>query len=274
MKSKNLFTIGELSKICDLPVSALRHYDKVGVLKPVFVDPESGYRYYDDDSIMRVSLLSVYKRYGFSLEKIGDLLRRNDLSDLRDSFTEKNKALDAEICYLQMTKCFFSEWITLINEAESILNGADPGISIRYIHYDGMRYRKPEILPYMKLKHLLVYTEGIKNGMSFTYGPLFLGFPSTETRLSGDISQVDYYIAVHPDDPNDRETVTLGGYSAITAFHKGSYDTIGETYDKMFAWAKEHNFELRGDCLERYVTDYWSSYNEDLFVTEVMLPLK
>ena len=138
-----------------------------------------------------------------------------------------------------------------------------------------MYSEKPTIFPYTKLKHLLVSCEEICDRPWLnTFGPLFLHFPTVERRRKEELHGVGYYIALHPGDSHYENAVTLGGYSAITAFHKGSFDTVGETYDKMFAWAEAHNFELRGDCLERYVTDYWSNCNKDLFVTELILPLK
>lgn len=46
MNKKNLLSIGELSKVTGVHVKALRYYDALGILTPVFVDPKSGYRYY------------------------------------------------------------------------------------------------------------------------------------------------------------------------------------------------------------------------------------
>ncbi|MFD1176457.1 MerR family DNA-binding transcriptional regulator [Paenibacillus puldeungensis] len=45
MKTK--FSIGETAKINNVSIQALRHYDKIGLLTPAFVNEESGYRYYD-----------------------------------------------------------------------------------------------------------------------------------------------------------------------------------------------------------------------------------
>ena len=46
MKKDNLLTIGEVSKISGIHVKSLRYYDSIGVLKPVYIDPYTGYRYY------------------------------------------------------------------------------------------------------------------------------------------------------------------------------------------------------------------------------------
>ena len=42
----DLLPIGRFAKATRLSVKALRHYDELGLLRPAFVDPSSGYRYY------------------------------------------------------------------------------------------------------------------------------------------------------------------------------------------------------------------------------------
>ena len=46
-----MFKIGDFSKISRVPVKTLRYYDELGLLKPVEVDPFSGYRYYAADQL-------------------------------------------------------------------------------------------------------------------------------------------------------------------------------------------------------------------------------
>jgi PPM family protein phosphatase len=42
-----LVTIGQFSKISLLSIKALRLYDELELLQPAFIDPRTGYRYYD-----------------------------------------------------------------------------------------------------------------------------------------------------------------------------------------------------------------------------------
>lgn len=46
MEKQKFLSIGELSKLTGIHIKSLRYYDKIGVLKPAFVDPDTGYRYY------------------------------------------------------------------------------------------------------------------------------------------------------------------------------------------------------------------------------------
>lgn len=63
-----MFTIGEFSRICQVSIKTLRHYDKVGLLKPAKVDALTGYRYYQQGQLEVMLLIQRLKRYGFPLE--------------------------------------------------------------------------------------------------------------------------------------------------------------------------------------------------------------
>ena len=65
-----MLSIGEFSKICQVSVKTLHHYDKLGLLVPAQVDAETGYRYYEAAQLDRMLLIARLKRYGFSLAEI------------------------------------------------------------------------------------------------------------------------------------------------------------------------------------------------------------
>ena len=92
-----MYQIGEFSKICQVSVKTLRHYDRIGLLKPAEVDRFTGYRYYDRSQLERMLVIQRLKRYGFSLDEIQSLLRcergafRNALLRQRDVLTWRQK---------------------------------------------------------------------------------------------------------------------------------------------------------------------------------------
>ncbi|HEX2954886.1 MAG TPA: MerR family DNA-binding transcriptional regulator, partial [Bacillota bacterium] len=47
------YQIGDFSKITRLSVKTLRFYHEEGLLCPDFIDPDSGYRYYDESLLER-----------------------------------------------------------------------------------------------------------------------------------------------------------------------------------------------------------------------------
>ncbi len=69
-----MIRIGDFSKISLVSVKTLRYYDELGLLKPVQVDPFTGYRMYEFHQLERLNRILALKDLGFSLEEIGQLL--------------------------------------------------------------------------------------------------------------------------------------------------------------------------------------------------------
>ena len=65
--------IGEFSKIMQVTVKTLRHYEQKGLLVPDEVDEWTGYRYYTITQMQRLNTIRGLQRQGFSLEEIKDL---------------------------------------------------------------------------------------------------------------------------------------------------------------------------------------------------------
>jgi DNA-binding transcriptional MerR regulator len=70
-----MFRIGEFSQIARVTIDTLRHYDALGLLKPVKVDPFTGYRYYSARQLQSLNRILALKEIGFSLEEIARILR-------------------------------------------------------------------------------------------------------------------------------------------------------------------------------------------------------
>jgi DNA-binding transcriptional MerR regulator len=71
-----MFKIGDLSKLTQVSLKALRYYDELGLLKPAEVDPFTGYRYYSFDQLPRLNRIRALKDLGSSLEQIALLLQQ------------------------------------------------------------------------------------------------------------------------------------------------------------------------------------------------------
>src|ERR1041385_5927683 len=76
-----MFCIGEVSKLGKVTVDTLRHYDALGLLKRVRVDPFTGYRYYSARQLMSLHRIVALKEVGFSLEEIARILQDKMTSD-------------------------------------------------------------------------------------------------------------------------------------------------------------------------------------------------
>lgn len=57
-----MLSIGSFSLVTGLSITALRHYDEVGLLKPAYVDPDTGYRRYRPDQVDEARLYATLRR--------------------------------------------------------------------------------------------------------------------------------------------------------------------------------------------------------------------
>ena len=73
MRKEIKLKIGEFSKLMQVTVKTLRHYESIGLLMPSEVDEWSGYRYYRLEQMQRLNQIRMLKDVGFSLDEIRDL---------------------------------------------------------------------------------------------------------------------------------------------------------------------------------------------------------
>lgn len=69
-----MFRIGEFAQIAQVSSRQLRHYDRLGLLRPAHIDGATGYRHYSIDQLPRLNRILALKELGLALEQIGALL--------------------------------------------------------------------------------------------------------------------------------------------------------------------------------------------------------
>lgn len=85
--------IGEFSAACGLPVSVLRYYDESGLLRPVYTDLFTGYRYYEEEQIEDCRRILAFKEAGFTLSEIKRLFKAAQGEERERLFRLKKEAL-------------------------------------------------------------------------------------------------------------------------------------------------------------------------------------
>jgi DNA-binding transcriptional MerR regulator len=72
--TNELMSSGEFARRSRLIVKALRIYDKIGLLRPLDVGPNNGYRRYGVDQLRTARLIAMLRGIDMSLSEIGSLL--------------------------------------------------------------------------------------------------------------------------------------------------------------------------------------------------------
>ena len=69
-----MFVIGEFARHGRVSVRMLRHYDAIGLLEPMWIDPGTGYRFYDAGQLSRLNRIVALKNLGFTLQQVASML--------------------------------------------------------------------------------------------------------------------------------------------------------------------------------------------------------
>ncbi len=84
--------IKEFAELTGVSVRTLHYYDEIGLLSPACVDKSTGYRYYDENSLLRMQEILFYRELDFSLKSIGEMLSSPDY-DTSKALREQKKLL-------------------------------------------------------------------------------------------------------------------------------------------------------------------------------------
>lgn len=84
----SLLSIGEAAKLKNVSIKALRYYEKLGIFNPVYIDPQSGYRYYSPAQLFDLDVILTCGELGIPLKHILDYQTDKDAIDLRQLLIE------------------------------------------------------------------------------------------------------------------------------------------------------------------------------------------
>jgi len=96
-----LLSIGEISKYTGAGIKALRYYERINLLKPIFVDSDSGYRYYSFGQTYLVYLIMLCVELDIPLKELTDFIGENDTIDLKAFLTHGKNAADDKMKALE-----------------------------------------------------------------------------------------------------------------------------------------------------------------------------
>jgi predicted transcriptional regulator YdeE len=69
-----MLKIGEFARRSGISIRQLRHYHRLGLLRPTYVDRFSGYRYYSPDQLENVQQVRYLRSLGLSLAQVKDVM--------------------------------------------------------------------------------------------------------------------------------------------------------------------------------------------------------
>jgi DNA-binding transcriptional MerR regulator/effector-binding domain-containing protein len=253
--------IGRFARRCRLSVKQLRHYDELGLLRPAWVDPGSGYRYYRAEQAREALSIGLLRSLDVPLPAIGQVLAGRDVVAVLAAVKDR---LEADLVRRRR----------MLATLNRVLTEGLPRAEVRLTREVARRVAVTSAVG--TVEEIGPVTSGCvaRLGQALAAagrqprGPLIGVFPLDLT----DQVTVRVVAEVDQDVPGTAQEVLGGGLFAV-ATHIGPYDQLSLTAHALLAWIGEHGHTIGGALREVYLSDSQRTTPEQL-VTHLMIKVE
>ena len=113
------YTIGEFSKLTGISVTALRYYDKIGLINPDRVK-DSGYRLYSGRQLLHAQFINNMKSIGLSLDDILQLEKNGVQGEIMDKISSIKRQMEQSLRVITNLQNYYSTGLSLRDHAGQI----------------------------------------------------------------------------------------------------------------------------------------------------------
>lgn len=262
-----MLKIGDFSRMCRVPVSALRYYADLGLFPPAAIDQFTGYRYYAVEQLPRLHRILALRDLGLSLEQIGAVLRENlSASEIRGMLRLRQAELRQQIEEEQARLARVEARLRQI-ETEGTMTSYD--IVLKEVAPQQVAGIRSVIANYGAIGAL--FDELYAHLGQYGAGGLAVGIDHNEEykEHDPDMEAVVYLEAAVPEGGRVKVYALPGGTMAST-IHTGPYPQLSEAYAALMAWAESSGYTFVGPSRELYLH---MGETPDGNVTEVQFPV-
>ena len=262
--------IGQFSKICQVCVKTLRYYDKIQLLTPAKIDPDTGYRYYNDNQLPKMLLIQRLKRYGFSLDEVKAILSCDDRCTLSCKLARQVQRLRQQVADTEY----------VITELEQhLLNLERTGNLMSYQNNYTIQLVNTEPISAISCRQTMSVNE-----FGRYYGTLYEKIAREQLHPSGKVLALyydkefnpecsDIELAVSIAEPDQANRVIPGGLCAFTT-HRGSYSSLSDAYGAIVQWLAGSNYELTDCPYEIYRKTQFDKLPPSEWETDIFFPVR
>lgn len=273
MNRKNLFPIGEISKLFHISVSSLRHYENIGLLTPEYVSPDSGYRYYSTEQFEVLNTIRYLRALDMPLSEIGDFLKNKDICRIEEKLLLQKQAVLKKQQELKRIEKKIEHRISWLADAQnSILN------TVSLVQLPACRIVWAE--DQLKISRALDMEEPIRRlEQSDKEAVVFLGKVglgiSAEHLQKAETSQYDgIFLILDQEDIFTGDTVILPAALCARLRFRGSHTEAPGQYRKLLDYIENNKLEITGFSREITLIDYGITNDTEKFVTEICIPVR
>lgn len=266
---KNYYTIGEISKICDIPIRTLRYYDDIELVVPKKRE-NNNYRLYHADQIIQINQILQYKIQGYSIKEIKEHLNNNSIEFSKETLTIKRKEIQETIHQLQTLEKRMAYQLSLLTYKDRLPHinlKTIPERQIVYLREKGLAEPAAFMRKFAQLNTLIQQYNltPISNVMARYY----------DDYREYDITNADIEVFLEIEEQQLIKGITrkMESLEVVSALHYGPYQDEYKTYTIMMQWMDEHDYVMCAPAIEHYLIDAILTNDVDEYVTELMIPV-
>ena len=274
MSNKTKLKIGEFSKMMQVTVKTLRHYEQRGLLLPDEVDKWTGYRYYSISQMQQLNTIRGLQRHGFTLEEIKELLEDGAQMPSIEQLTQKIEDTERQLEMLMERRRQLIKWVDShkrINTMEKFTIESLPEIIVA---------SHREIIPdYSALGMLCVNTIGPEMqrlgcqcpppGYCFT-----IEHGKEHHPADIDIEYCEQVEAIGEDSNIIQFKQMTAVPKALCMKHVGPYERFYESYAEAFSYMEEQGYKMVGHPRTCYIDGAWNQEDPEQWLSIIQIPIE
>lgn len=264
-----MFRIGDFSRLSQVSVKALRFYDEVGLLKPTYVDRDTGYRYYSATLLPRLNRILAFKELGLSLGEIihlleGDLPAPRVRELLQSRRAELKRRIERERAQLVEVDA----WLARIEQAGRV---PDYEVTIKRVAPRLVASVRDTLSSYADADKLF---DELHSNFKHRSAPLERGaiWHTCAGRQRTIDCEAILFLRESAPVAGRAQVYELSGSTVACVIHQGSDETCERAYLAARSWIKSHGYSIAGPNRELY----WQgdvAQDDDSGVTEIQYPI-
>jgi len=282
-RGKLKYSIGELSKICNLNKKTLRFYDKKRLLVPSERDEENNYRYYSEQQILEALMIREMKYMGFTLNEMKKIFKSNDLSSCRANLEEKIAYMEHEINLKQKQLDYTSKIFNHVIDAISILQQSkkrDSADTFQITTFQETtvlftRYRSRVIAKELFWDRYAEVCNLRDEEKATTCGPVAAIFHDHYfNQFFFEEGDLEIVLPIINGDLTKPYVKRVESFLMASIKFVGRYVDLLPTYVELIKLIEDYDYEITGPAIEQYLVGFCYGISEDECVTQVGFPVK
>lgn len=273
MEDKKLFQIGDVARMFHISTGSLRHYEQAGLLKPEYIDQDTGYRYYSVRQFEILNTIRYLRALDMPLEQIDDFLKNRDIDVIEDKLMKQKELVARKQRELAIIEQKIDHRLDQLRDA---MNSELDVIQLKKVSSCRIVWLKDSLRPksYLDLEYAIRRLEENQTESVVFLGKVGVGI-SKENLLAGRFDQYDSVFLVLDAEDSYKGTVEQHPEElCVSMCFCGSHKEAGAHYEKMMEYIEKHKMEVTGFSREITMIDYGITNNTDKFVTEILIPIK